>query len=148
MPPVRAALKTLRKSPLYSEAMGTTMTSDAARTAMAIDDANTRQSGAVEAHAPSGSASVTMVKPTHDRAAPKVPATIATISTSTISCCASRCRFAPSAERTANSADRASTCPSIRAATLAQPIKRISAVAASVACSAGRMGPNTSSRTG
>ena len=95
-----------------------------------------------------GARPVTTVKPSHARAAPKIPATAATISTSTISCCASRCRFAPSAERTANSADRASTCPSTRAATLAQPIKRISAVAASVASSAGCMGPSTSSRTG
>ena len=128
--------------------MGTRMTSDAAITAMAIADAKTRQSGAVEAHAPSGSASMTTVKPTRARAAPTVPATAATISTSTISCCASRCRLAPSAERTANSADRASTCPSTRAATLAHPIKRISVVAASVASSAGRMGPRRSSRTG
>ena len=73
IPPIRAALKTLRKSPRYSETMGTRMTSDAAITAMAIADANTRQSGAVPAHAPSGSASVTTVKPTHARAAPKGP---------------------------------------------------------------------------
>ena len=45
MPPVRAALKTLRRSARNSETIGTSMTSDAATTAMAIADANTRQSG-------------------------------------------------------------------------------------------------------
>ena len=88
--------------------VGIRITSTAAASAIAIADANTRQSGAADsAHAPSGSARITTPKPPHASAAPSAPAAVAISSASTISCCVSRRRFAPSAERTANSTDRA-----------------------------------------
>ena len=100
-------------------------------TAIAIAEANTRQSGAADsAHAPSGSARMMKLKPPHASAAPSAPERPRSACASTMSDCVSRCRLAPSAERTASSTDRASTCPSISAATFAHAINRISAIAA------------------
>jgi hypothetical protein len=135
--------------PRHSVVAGTIATSSAATSAARIEAQKTVQSRrAFSASAPSGSDSTSTWKPTIASTAPATPARIPTRIDSSTTCWMRRWRFAPSADRTAISVARASICPSISAATLAQAIRRISAIAASVASSAGRRSPTKYSRAG
>ena len=121
----------------------------AAASAASIAAQNTVQSRrAFSASAPSGSDITSSSNPPAASAAPVAPASAPTSSASMISCCNWRWRFAPSAARPAISVARASTCPSISAATLPQAMTRMTITAANVASRLGRSFPTKNSRAG